>query len=273
MPGLTAVIAAGLRLRARLCAVVHLVMTDQETLSLDTLWAGTPAGERVFDGAARFPEPARRYLVHAMAPNTQLANAVRLRMHGEIKLGAWRPFEAEQVISRTRGLIWTARTRLFGVPVSGFDRFIDGEGEMRWKLFGAIPFMTASGPDITRSAAGRLAGESMWLPSMLCDPSVAWEAADASHPTGHLAFAGHAVPVTLTIGSHGEIQQTAMPRWGNPNREPFAERPFGGVVEAERTFDGYTIPSRVRVGWYFGTERFERDGEFFRCTIDEAAFR
>ena len=240
---------------------------------LEALWDTTPAAERPFDGGAGAPEPVRRYLTHAIAPGTRLANAVRLRMHGEIKLGAWRPFEAEQVISRTRGTMWTARTRLFGVPISGFDRFVGGHGEMRWKLLGAVPFMTASGPDITRSAAGRLAAESMWLPSMLCDPAVTWDTPDRSHVVARLAPAGHVIPVTMTIGGRGEIQQTVMPRWGNPNGAPFAEVTFGDLVEAEHSFDGYTIPTKVRVGWYPGTERFESEGEFFRCMIDEAKFK
>jgi len=29
--------------------------------------------------------------------------------------------------------------------------------------------------------------------------------------------------------------------------------PFGVTVEAERTFDGITFPSRVRAGWWWGT--------------------
>jgi hypothetical protein len=37
-------------------------------------------------------------------------------------------------------------------------------------------------------------------------------------------------------------------------------------VEKSATFGGYTIPVRMRVGWHFGTERFESEGEFFRVT-------
>ncbi len=48
---------------------------------------------------------------------------------------------------------------------------------------------------------------------------------------------------------------------------------FGGVAEEERRFGGYTIPTRLRVGWYVGTDRFEPAGEFFRVTIDDAAYR
>jgi hypothetical protein len=45
------------------------------------------------------------------------------------------------------------------------------------------------------------------------------------------------------------------------------------VTEEEPTFSGFTVPSRIRAGWYFGTERFERDGEFFRATVEEAEYR
>jgi len=48
---------------------------------------------------------------------------------------------------------------------------------------------------------------------------------------------------------------------------------FGGIVEEEGTFGGYTIPTRLRVGWHFHEGRFGPDGEFFRVTVDAAMFR
>jgi len=38
-------------------------------------------------------------------------------------------------------------------------------GEMPWRLLRLIPVMTAVGPDITRSACGRLAGEIALIPT------------------------------------------------------------------------------------------------------------
>lgn len=113
-------------------------------LSLDELWDSAPVNERAFGSGqvSGLPEAARRYLEHAIAPETQLASAVRLRMHGEIKLHRWLPFRAEQVILRDRGMIWSARARMHGMPIRGSDRLLDGEGAMRWKLFGIIPDLT-----------------------------------------------------------------------------------------------------------------------------------
>ena len=43
--------------------------------------------------------------------------------------------------------------------------------------------------------------------------------------------------------------------------------------EYEKAFDGITIPTTMRVGWYFGSDRFATEGEFFRVTVDHAEFR
>jgi hypothetical protein len=64
-----------------------------------------------------------------------------------------------------------------------------------------------------------------------------------------------------------------MPRWGNPGSGEFRYASCGGFVDGEDTFNGYTIPTRMRIGWHFGTEAFESEGEFFRVVIDDAVYR
>ena len=243
--------------------------------TLDELWRSTPPAAETFSPAQLedLPEVARRYLEHAIAPGTMLASAVRLRMHGEIKLRGWLPFTAEQVIRWDRGLIWHARVSARGVTIRGFDRLVDGVGEMRWRVLGLIPVMTAAGPDITRSAAGRMAAESLWLPSVLCRRAVTWTARDASRVQAAFTVAGEEVAVELAVDSAGRLESTKLRRWGNPGGAPFQYVDFGGFAAREATFDGYTIPTPLRVGWYCGAPRFEPEGEFFRCEIDRAEFR
>jgi Family of unknown function (DUF6544) len=243
--------------------------------SLDELWHSTvPAGERLTPGTlCGLPEGAQRYLEHAIAPGTRLARAVRLRMHGEIRLKSWFPFTAEQVLSAQRGIIWMATVRMYGLPIRGFDRVIDGAGTMRWKLLGIVPFVSSSGPDISRSAIGRFEIESMWLPSMLCGLDVAWNAADSSQVVAK--FARHDEPAELrfTTDEDGRVRSVKMRRWCNPDGGVFRYEDFGAIVEEEAAFGGFTIPRRLRSGWYFGTDRFESEGEFIRLTIDDATYR
>lgn len=243
--------------------------------SLDDLWKSAEAGEGSYrpDAASELPEAARCYLEHTIAPATPLANAVRLRMHGEIKLRGWLPFRAEEVIHREQGMIWSASVRMFGLPIRGSDRLVDGAGAMRWKLLGIVPVMSASGADITRSAVGRVQAESVWLPSLLCGTDVTWSVTDASEVRA--AFTAYGSPAELALGFHrtGRLESVKLQRWGNPEGAEFHYADFGGVAEDEGTFGGYTIPTRLRIGWYFGTDRFESEGEFFRATIEEATYR
>jgi hypothetical protein len=247
-------------------------MTQPATL--DDLWKSAPPPKGTFqtEQAAGYPDAIRRYLNHAIAPGTPLASAVRLRMHGEIRLRGWWPFSAEEVISWGRGKIWRAAVRKYGIRISGSDRFAEGAGAMEWKLFGTIPFLSASGPDITRSAAGRLNIESIWLPSVLCRESVSWTALDPSRFRAGFTAHNQRAELECAVDGQGRLTSIVMPRWGNPGGGDFRYVDFGGFAEAEAEFSGFTIPTQMRIGWHCGTGRFEPEGEFFRVTIDEATY-
>jgi hypothetical protein len=254
-------------------------MTTKQ-LSLNALWESAISQECVFnpDDFAHLPETARWYLDHAIAPGTAIASAVRLKMHGEIKLKNWIPFKAEQVICWQHGLIWSATAWMNGfLPIVGSDRIIDGMGAMQWKLLGLFPVMTANGSDITRSAVGRLQAESVWLPSMFCSNDIAWTSTELLplNSSLHSSFVvqGERAELDFTLDQTGRLKTLKLPRWGSPDGTEFRYVDFGGILEEEDTFCGYTIPTRLRIGWYFGSEQFESEGEFFRATIDDAIYR
>jgi hypothetical protein len=267
-----------------------------KSISLDALWdSATPTG-LVFspDKLSHLPEPAKRYLEHAIAPGTKIAAAVRWKMHGEIKLKKWIPFTAEQVVCWEHGLIWSATAWMNSfLPIIGSDspeerlrqRIIDGIGAMQWKLLGLFPVMTASGADITRSSIGRLQSESVCLPSVFCGDDVLWTSMESldldSNLHSSFVVQGERAELDFTIDRTGRLKTFKLPRWGNPDGSEFRDVDFGGILEEEGTFCGYTIPTRLRIGWYFGTvgvaspleKRFESEGEFFRATIDDAIYR
>lgn len=247
---------------------------EQKDISIDSLWDSTPPAEETFD-PNRFrelPEPARRYLEHSIAPVTPLATSVRLEMHGEINLNRWLPFQAEQIIRWDQGMIWKAKVKMAGLPVKGFDRVIAGTGELKWKLLGLIPVLNESGPDISRSSIGRMGIEAVWLPSIFCRRTTEWASCENSIIKAKYPLMGETIDPELKIGPEGQLQSVKLKRWGKPGEGEFRYEDFGGVVEGERSFGGYTIPTVLRVGWFFGSSRFESEGEFFRAVIDHARF-
>jgi hypothetical protein len=248
--------------------------TMTHATGLEELWDSAAPPVAAIDPGHFSTRPAivQEYLAHAIAAGTPLASAVRLRMHGTIKLRRWRRFRAEQVIVRDRGMIWRARVRSRAFMIRGEDRLVGGEGAMNWKILGALPVMRAAGPDITRSVAGRVAAESIWLPSLLCDDKVGWHGENGV-AQARFAVDGHAAEIALAL-NHGCVQSVSLARWGNPDGGAFRDASFGARVDQEATFGGYTIPARLRVGWYFDDpQRFDREGKFFEVSIDQAVYR
>ncbi|MEX1364385.1 MAG: DUF6544 family protein [Nannocystaceae bacterium] len=241
--------------------------------TLEQLWAADPH-EPVStfdpDRLAHLPRAVQRHLRCAIEPGAPLHGAIRLRMRGEIKLGSWRPFEAEQVIRWGRGMIWRARAKMLGpLAIKGHDAIVDGVGQMRWRLAGIIPVIRADGPDITRSAAGRRELESVLLPSVLLHDDVQWEPSDDDHQASACVHvAGGDGRITIEVDDDGQLVRAWMPRWGNPEGGEHHEVPFGVRLSGQVREGGYAVPRQIRAGWYFDDpDRFEREGEFFRGEI------
>lgn len=231
------------------------------------------ASPAAFDPAmlGGLPEPARRWLAHAIVPGTPLWQTVELSMRGHIRIGKWRPFTATQVLAPPHGYIWAATARMAGLPLTGYDRLTPGTGEMRWRLLGLIPVVTATGADITRSACGRLAAEIALIPTAF--GHAAWApGAQRGTTTATWRFGDDTETVRLSVGGDGRLTEIMVDRWGNPGNAPFGRYPFGVSVDAQAAFSGITIPAQFSAGWWWGTDR-QRDGEFLRARITSAIFR
>lgn len=240
----------------------------------EAFWETAPAAPRVFERGllAALPEAARRWLGAALSPGAPLSTAVRLQMVGEIRLGeAWSPFEATEVIRWDRGFVWRARVRMGGLPVSGADAWVDGVGSMRWRLLGLLPVARGAGPDVDRSAAGRLHAEAMWLPGVLLDG--AWE--DLGPERCAVTIAGHGLRsrLELEVDAAGGLTGVTLSRWGDTGDGAYAEERFGARCAGGRAFGGVVLPERYEVGWFAGTPRFEREGVFFRGRIEAVDWR
>jgi hypothetical protein len=214
------------------------------------------------------PEPVARYFRRAIAVGAPLASSATLAMRGRLKLnGRWLAMRATEVLAPHRGLVWRARV---GGLIVGSDRGEAGQGVMDWRLLGLVRVTHAEGPDIARSAAGRAAGEAVWVPTALLPRfGVTWEALDDTHLTARFTVGAVESTLHLTTTLDGEVESVSMDRWGDPSGTgTWGSHPFGFVATETRRFGPLTIPAAGSAGWFPGTERWP-DGEFFRCTITE----
>jgi len=213
------------------------------------------------------PDTAASMLTAAIESGTPLAAAARIEMRGWIRLNRWLPFRASQVIAPGQGFVWVARVA--GL-IEGHDLFIDGAGEMEWKLLRLFSVARGAGTDVSRSAAGREAGEAFWLPTTLLPRfGVEWTATADGQAVARVPTSTETIDVTYDLDEVGRVESIAFQRWGDPQRTgSFALHTFGGTMSDYRRFEGVTIPTRGSVGWHFGEPDWT-SGEFFRFQITD----
>jgi hypothetical protein len=201
-------------------------------------------------------EPVRRYFRHAVTDGAPLHGGVRLQMSGRVKVGVWLPFDAEERCNGT-SFEWRARVARLLVVI---DRYADGTGSTEGRLFGRRRLFGSNDADTVRSAAGRAALEAIWTPmSLLPERGVAWRAEATDLIVATWDVTPERPEVRIRIDDRGAVQSAWAERWS-----PSGYRPCGCEVHAERRSGDLVVPSRLTVGWGFGTPAYE---PFFRAEI------
>lgn len=222
------------------------------------------------------PEPARRYLQHTISPSAVPATSLELTMTGRIRTqpdSKWMSMRAVQTLSIPGGFVWKARTGGL-VRITGSDCYQNRTGSMRWRLWGLIPVIRASGPDVTRAAFGRYAMEAgLWLPhTLLPENGARWETIDEETARVTITIDSEPFPMTLRIGPAGELREATIQRWGNYKTADgrYENIPFGALCSDDFTVDGVTIPSKWRIGWRPGSDDYF---EFFQAELANIRYR
>jgi hypothetical protein len=243
---------------------------------IEAALAATPAGPLFTpEMTAGLPEAARRCLLHTIEPGTPLATSLRLRMSGTMRLapaGRWLRLRAAQILTPSRGFVWKARVARGPLRIGGADCLLDGQAQLRFWLWGILPVVRAGGPDVARSAAGRLAMESLLCPAALLPlRGATWEPGDHASARVSLPVPGRRETITVTVDpATGALREARMERWGNQTPGGRYElTPFGAAFGDEERVAGYTLPTRISVTWRPGAaDAFE----FFRVRLGGIEF-
>ncbi|MGI5863585.1 MAG: DUF6544 family protein [Myxococcales bacterium] len=236
----------------------------------------TTTASKTFDPAmvADLPEPARRYMLHAIRPGAPLARFVELRGTARMKPAPDKAFfdlAWDEVLTPGVGMVWNAKTTK-ALPLTINDFYLSDAAAVRVALFGLIPVVNETSPDVVRSTKGRVAGEVVWCPSALLDrPDVRWEAVGEDRFRIRQSIDGEEVAAELIIDAEGRVKEIRMERFGDVGKDGVGLYPYGFAVEEERTFGDFTIVSKVKGGWWFGSERFVPE-EAATFVITDAVF-
>ena len=224
------------------------------------------------------PEPAQRYVLHAIAEGTPLLKAATITMEGTLDLGTPEKAQqfamnANQVLAYPDGFLWTVEARRDHIWMSGSDGSIDGTSLSRFWLFGLLPVVRAGGTeDHFRSALGRYAAEAVfWTPAaLLPSENVTWSATGENSARVSLTHNGFEQSVDVTVDKEGRPFKVALDRWTDANPEKrFTWQRFGGYLSEFREFEGFTLPTYVEAGNFFESDDYS---PFFRAQVTSIKF-
>jgi hypothetical protein len=242
--------------------------------------ARTSAASQRFDPVmvADQPEIARRYFMHAIAPGTALASTIELEMRGTFLLGDKESHQtyamsARQILRPPFEFVWIPEMTSGLMTITGSDALVAEQAWTRFWLMGLVPVANVgTSPDVLRSAAFRAASEGLWVPSSLLPQNgVAWQQTGPDTARVTVTRAKPAITLQLTLEKDGAVREVTGLRWSDANPEKrFRLQPFGGTMEGEARFGGYTIPARLNVGNHFGTDDYL---PFFQAEITSASYR
>ncbi len=235
-----------------------------------------PATPALFDPASieHLPEPARRYFLFTIAPNTPLYTVADISMVGQFSLGTkdapnYMQMQAQQTLAAPQGFVWKMSASRGPMRISGSD---SGSWTRFWTM-GVIPVARMGGnADHARSAFGRYVAEALfWTPAaLLPGPGIDWEPVDATSARVIVTHGGLKQALELTVDAAGSPRIVRFQRWSNANPEKvYRLQPFGGYLSEFHTFAGFTLPTHVEAGNDFKTDGYF---PFFRADVSEVRF-
>ncbi len=223
------------------------------------------------------PPVARRYFMHAIAVGTPLFIRAELSMKGKFHLGdagSQQTFamQARQILAPPLAFVWIAQMSMGPLRISGSDGFHKGHGWTRFWMAQSLPLVQrAATADLDRSAAIRPAIEAIWVPATLLPAHGAvWKQINPDTADVTVGFGQNATTIRLQIATDGALIKVSAQRWSDANPgKTYQMQPFGGTVDGEMTFGGFTIPGQITIGNHLGTPDYL---PFFNANITSVRY-
>ena len=218
------------------------------------------------------PEPLQRYLRYAQVVDKEPIHAVRLKQQGFMRMQPgqkWLPMVAEQCFTtKPPAFLWHTTIRPFPlVSISAIDRFSNGHGNMRIKLWSAITMGNARGPEMDQGELQRYLLEMAWFPTSWLTSAIEWQAIDANSVKATIHHQGVTASGVLHVNEQGQLTRLSADRYreehGHYRLDPWTAQ-SNEYVEVE----GMRIPTSSEVTWHLASGDFT----WFRFKITEIEY-
>ncbi len=216
------------------------------------------------------PAPVQRYFETVLDEGQSHVQSVRLRQHGEIRLGgsdaAWRSLDATQHVTISPpGFVWDATIDVLPLlPARVIDMYRCGEGTLEARLRSAFPVADAGpSPDMNSGELVRYLAEAVWYPTALLPANgVEWDGLDGRSCMATLEHEDVSVSVVFHFDENDEIASVTTERY---RQEDDSYAPWTGYFRDYEPRNGMRVPTTASVEWNLP----DGDLQYWRASIDE----
>jgi len=216
---------------------------------------------------SNLPEPVQKYLRLTGIIGKREIRTVELKQKGHFRLkvnGKWISMTAIQYINvDAMGFIWKAKASIVRV----LDQFVNGQGNLKVKLFGLFTVGNARGPEIDQGESLRFLAEIIWFPSAFAKEYLKWNEVDDSSSDVTLLYNDKNVTARFHFRESGEIDRITAKRY-RKDQGKFSLDDWIITDLEYKAFCGVTIPHKAHVSWKLNDSTFCYD----KFEITEVSF-
>ena len=210
----------------------------------------TQAGTVTSEEIDSLPAPIQRYAEAALDVGQPRIRRVRLRQHGEFRLGPnWRPFTATQWVStRPPAFLWDATIDVAPLaPVRVVDRYRDGKGVLDARVRSLLPVAQAGpGHAMNEGELLRYLAEMVWYPTALLGEAIEWESVGDDAARATIRDDSVTASATFHVDAEDRIDRVTGRRY-RQDKDRYDE--WVGHFEGYERHSGLLVPTEGEVAW------------------------
>lgn len=220
------------------------------------------------------PLPVQKYLKFVGIIGKNKVYNFKIKITAKMKIDYNTDFVESNIVQYTfdKGLmrIFFMKMNYKGIPIIGFDSFLDGEAKLKMKILGLFTTVYEKGKKINKAETVTLFNDMCILaPSLLVDANIKWKTLDDYSVEAEFKNDKEVISAILLFNrDYKLINFISNDRYYLKKGEEFKNVKWSTPISEYSIINGYNLPTKYRAYWHFD----EKDFCYLKTNIDKIEY-
>lgn len=220
------------------------------------------------------PLPVQKYLKFVGIIGKNKVYNFKTKITAKMKIDYNKDFVESNIVQYTfdKGLmrIFFMKMNYKGIPIIGFDSFLDGEAKLTMKVLGLFTTAYEKGKKINKAETVTLFNDMCILaPSLLIDANVKWKTLDDYSVEAEFKNDKEVISAILLFNrDYKLINFISNDRYYLKKGEKFKNVKWSTSINNYKIINGYNLPTKYRAYWHFD----KKDFCYLKTNIDKIEY-